>query len=64
MRGVDPHLYMTQLAGRLDRLRERDEIETALDELEYLFEVIDPELQDAAYQLIDRLRTKLTEVSG
>ena len=59
MQGVDPQAYMQQLAGRLNTLEERKEIETALDELEYLYEVMDPELQHAASDMIEHLRAKL-----
>jgi hypothetical protein len=36
MSGIDPYAYMQQVAGRLDELTSRAEIETVLDELEYL----------------------------
>ena len=39
---------MHEVARRLPELTGRDDIEEALDKLEYLFEVIPPELQDAA----------------
>lgn len=61
MNGVDPWGYMQDLAGRIDALRERGEIERALDDLEYLMEVLDPELQDPAYSLVERLRAKLEQ---
>ena len=59
MNGVDPYGYMQRLAGRLDSLDDWQEIERALDDLEYLFEVMDPELQGYADDLIEQLRTKL-----
>ncbi len=59
MHGVDPYGYMQQVAGNLDRLNSRQELETVLDEVEYLFEVLDPELQDIGYELIERIQTKL-----
>jgi len=40
-------------------LNSRAEIETVLDELEYLFEVIPPDMQDNAENLITMLREKL-----
>jgi hypothetical protein len=61
MNGVDPYAYMQQVALRLDELTDRDEIETVLDELEYLFEVIPPDLQDNAETLIGLLRDKLAD---
>ena len=59
MNGIDPYAYMQQVAVKMDELTERDEIETVLDELEYLFEIIPPEMQDNAEKLIGLLRDKL-----
>ena len=59
MNGIDPYAYMQQVAVKMDALTGRDEIETVLDELEYLFEVIPPEMQDNAEKLIGMLRDKL-----
>jgi hypothetical protein len=63
MNGIDPYAYMQQVAIKMDELTERDEIETVLDELEYLFEVIPPEMQDNAEKLISMLREKLSSAS-
>ena len=63
MNGIDPYAYMQQVAIKLDQLTSRDEIETVLDELEYLFEVIPPEMQDNAEKLISLLREKLSLAS-
>ena len=62
MQGVDPFGYMQQVAGSLDQLNSRRELETVLDEVEYLFEVLDPELQDFGYQLIERIQDKLSKL--
>jgi hypothetical protein len=46
----------------MDTLTQRNQIETVLDEVEYLFEVIPPELQDLAEPaepIIEALRKKL-----
>jgi hypothetical protein len=59
MRGVDPYAYMQQVAGILDTLDDPDRVNTLLDELEYLYEVLDPELQPLADDLIARLRGRL-----
>ncbi len=59
MNGIDPYAYMQQVAVKMEELTARDEIETVLDELEYLFEVIPPEMQDNAEKLISMLREKL-----
>jgi hypothetical protein len=61
MNGVDPYAYMQQVSMRMHELNTRDEIETVLDELEYLFEVIPPDMQDGAEQLISSLREKLAD---
>lgn len=60
--GVDPYAYLQEVAGVLDRLDDRGRINTILDELEYLYEVIDPELQPLADDLIERLRIRLGQV--
>jgi hypothetical protein len=63
MPGVNPYVYMQQVAERLTQLTDRGEIETLLDEVEYLYEVLDPELQEPAEQLIAQLRTRLEVAS-
>jgi len=63
MNGVDPYAYMQQIAVRMNELTNRNEIETVLDELEYLFEVIPPDMQDNAEKLIAMLREKLANAS-
>lgn len=59
MNGVDPYAYMQQIAMRMHEITSRREIETVLDELEYLFEVIPPDMQDNAETLIAMMRNKL-----
>ena len=59
--GIDSIAWMQQLAGRIDRLHKRTEIEAALDDVEYLMEALDPELQGTAYQLAEILRQKLDQ---
>ena len=54
----DPHAYLQEVARRLPSLTRRAEIETLLDDVEYLFEVMPPEMQDTAYAIIDQLRAK------
>ena len=61
MDGIDPYAYMNQVAAKLDSLTRRDQVEKALDDVEYLFEVIPPEMQDQAETLIDVLRRRLSE---
>ncbi|MDP3036822.1 MAG: hypothetical protein Q8N07_03745 [Rhodocyclaceae bacterium] len=56
---VDPHLYLQQIAVRMKDLSDRKEMETVLDELEYLYDIIDPAMQDGAEALMSQLRKKL-----
>ena len=63
MPGVNPYAYLQQVAGRLTQLTDRSEIETLLDEVEYLYEVLDPELQGSAEQLIAQLHSRLEAAS-
>ncbi len=62
MNPIDPYRYLQQVSQKLAEpgaLQERDEIETVLDEVEYLFEVLEPEMQDGAERLIAELRARL-----
>lgn len=59
MNGIDPYAYMHKVSLSMDELKTRNEIETVLDEIEYLFEIIPPEMQDNAENLISLLRQKL-----
>jgi len=63
MSGIDPYAYMQQVSMQMHDLKSRSDIETALDELEYLFEVIPLDMQDSAEQLIIMLREKLVNAS-
>ena len=56
-------LTCSKHAVRMHELTSRSEIETVLDELEYLFEVIPPDMQDNAEKLISMLRDKLADAS-
>ena len=56
---INPFVYMQQIAGRLPSLTDRREIETLLDEVEYLYDALDPEMQEPAAQLIEDLRRRL-----
>jgi hypothetical protein len=59
---IDPHVYIQQVARKMAEpgaLTDRKEIETMLDEVEYLYDILDPEMQDGAEQLIAQLRARL-----
>ncbi|HEY9053060.1 MAG TPA: hypothetical protein VIQ03_16025 [Gammaproteobacteria bacterium] len=62
MNGIDPYAYMHKVSLSMDKLKTRNEIETVLDEIEYLFEIIPPEMQDNAEKLISLLRQKLNNI--
>jgi hypothetical protein len=59
MSGVAPYREIQEIASKLPGLTGRADIVEALDRVEYLFEVIPPELQDPVEQLIGELRRKL-----
>lgn len=61
MQGIDVIDYLQKVSARLDELSGREEINIILDEIEYLMEGLDPELQDPAYDLIAQLRAKLED---
>jgi hypothetical protein len=58
---VHPDRYINEIARRMPELTGRDEIEEALDRLEYVFEVVPPEEQDNVEILIGMLREKLMD---
>lgn len=59
--GIDSIAWMQELARNMDGLQRRREIESALDDLEYLMDALDPEMQEPAYQLVETLRRKLQQ---
>ena len=61
MNGIDPYKYLQEVSMQLETLHDPRQIETVLDEVEYLFEIIPPELQDLAEPIITRLRKKLKQ---
>ena len=63
MNGVDPYEYMNQVSINLDNVDNREDVEEILDRLEYLFEVIPPELQELAEDLMAQVRSKLEQFS-
>jgi len=63
MEGIDPVTYLQKVAVELHSLTERNEIETTLDEVEYLYEAVPPELQYLAEQVIAQLHAKLEQIN-
>lgn len=62
MSGIDPYAYLQKVSINFATLTERKQIEAVLDEVEYLFEIIPPELQELAEPLIVKLREKLSQL--
>jgi hypothetical protein len=61
MDGIDPYAFMQTAAGRLASL-DAAGLERLLDDLEYLYEAMDPELQSLADGLMERVRLRLKEI--
>ena len=59
---MEPYAYLQQVAARLDVLQTKEEINAVLDELEFLYEALDPELQDLATNLIATLTKRLNQI--
>jgi len=58
---VHPGRYINEIARRMPELTGRDEIEEVLDRLEYVYEVVPPEMQDNVEKLIRMLNDKLKD---
>ena len=63
MSGITPYRTLHDISRALPTLTTRQEVEAALDELEYLFEVIPPEMQEYAEPVIAALRDKLAALA-
>jgi hypothetical protein len=66
MSQTDPYVYLQQAAARMrdpEALKEKKDVETLLDEVEYLYDGIDPDMQDGVDQLIAQLRARLASFS-
>lgn len=60
--GFEPAAALQAIASRIGGLSEPAEIERALDEVAFLSEAADPELQYLAAGLVDALRRRLAEI--
>ena len=61
--GIDPFQYLQQVSENFDLINTREEINTVLDELEFVYELLEPEFQNLASELIAKLTEKLKEVN-
>ena len=62
MQSTNPYRYLEQVSELFDTLTTREQINQVIDELEFLFDLIDPEFQDQVSDLISRLTKRLQEI--
>jgi hypothetical protein len=60
--GIDPYQYLQQVSENFDVITTHEEINTVLDELEFVFELLEPEFQDLASDLLAKLNAKLKQL--
>ena len=58
---MEPYRYLEQVSIDFDLINSRDEINAVLDEIEYMFDLHEPEFQDHASDLIAKLKQKLAD---
>lgn len=63
MQETNPYKYLEQVSELFDTLNTPEEINRVLDELEYLFDLIEPDFQDQVTDLISRLTKRLQEIN-
>ena len=63
MQRTNPYRYLEQVSELFDTLNTREQINQVIDELEFLFDLIDPEFQDQVSDLISRLTKRLQEIN-
>jgi hypothetical protein len=63
MQETNPYKYLEQVSELFDTLNTPEEINRVLDELEYLFDLIEPDFQDQVSDLISRLTKRLQEIN-
>jgi hypothetical protein len=56
---MQPLRVLQQIAANLDRLDDPQDVHRAMDEVEFVFDLLPPELQDQADDLMQRLRRRL-----
>jgi hypothetical protein len=56
---MEPMNYLEEAAKNADEHDNREEINRVIDELELIYEALDPEFQDLAADLISRLSGRL-----
>jgi hypothetical protein len=61
---MEPYRYLEQVSLNLDLVTDRQELNRILDELEFVYEALEPEHQDLASDLIGRINSKLKSMPG
>ena len=61
--GIDPFQYLQRVSENFDSIESRDQINTVLDELEFVFELLEPQFQHLAEDLIAKLTVKLKQLN-
>ena len=56
---MEPYKYLQQAAVQMPTLDTREDVNRVLDELEFLYEALVPEMQDIATELIAQLHERL-----
>jgi len=59
---MDP--YLVEVARTLPSMSDRAAVEEALDKLEYLYDALDPIQQEAADEIMEKLRARLSGLAG
>jgi hypothetical protein len=52
---MEPYLYLQKIAGEVDSMDDREVMNNVLDELVFIYELLDPEHQDLANDLINKI---------
>ena len=60
--GIDPFQYLQRVSEYFDSIDSRDQINTVLDELEFIFKLLEPQIQPLAEDLIAKLTAKLKQL--
>ena len=55
---MELYRYLEKVAQTLDTMTDREQINKVMDEVEFLYETLDPEFQHVAEDLIARLKKR------
>ncbi len=58
---MEPYRYLQEVSRHLDQMHDSEALNRTLDEVEYLYDALDPEFQDLADDLIQRLHQRLSQ---